>query len=346
MKKFLITGGAGFFGTLLKKRLLDCGDCYCVSIDLENDEFEHENFKAIKGDIRDRELLDRVFNENHFAVVFHCAAILAHDKGKKDILWTSNVDGTQNIVDFCSKYNVPKILFISSNCLWGKGFDYLVTEEQEPEPIELYGRTKLEAEKILLKNSDKVTSIIFRSPTIIDEGRLGLLSMLYEFMDENRKIPLVGDGKNRYQFVYAQDMIDAFLLALNYNQTDIFNIGTDNVKSFNEVYQYVIDNSGSKSKLLHFPKGLMVFGMKICFKLGISPLGPYQYKMISESFIFDTTKIKEKLGFKPTMTNEEILLKAYNYYRKNKEEISRRKNVSAHNQNAKMGVIKVLKWFL
>lgn len=346
MKKVLITGGAGFFGTILKKRLINLNEYYCVSVDLEKDKLEHENFQAIQGDIRDKELLESIFSQNQFDVVFHCAAILAHDKGKKNMLWTSNVDGTQNIVDFCIKYNVPKILFISSNCLWGKGFEYPVTEEEEPEPIELYGKTKLEAEKILINNKDKITSIIFRSPTIIDEGRLGLLSMLYEFMDENRKIPLVGDGKNRYQFVYAQDMVDAFLLALDYNQTDIFNIGTDNVKSFNEVYQYVIDNSGSKSKLVHFPKRLMTFGMKMCYKLGISPLGPYQYKMISQSFIFDITKIKEKLGFKPTMTNEEILLKAYNYYHKNKEEISHRKNVSAHNQNAKMGVIKVLKWFL
>lgn len=345
MKNYLITGGAGFFGSLLKKRIIENGD-KCVSIDLEKDQYESENCKTIQGDIRDEELMEKIFSENSFDAVFHCAALLAHDKKHFKDLWSSNVDGTRIVADLCIKHNVKKLTFISSNCLWGKGFDNLVTEDEEPEPIEIYGKSKLEGEKILLERKDKLNSVIFRSPTIIDEGRLGLLSLLFEFIDENRKLPMVGDGTNRYQFVYAQDMIDAHLLALNYDKTDIFNIGTDNVKSFNEVYTYVIEHSGSKSKLLHFPRALMEIGMKVCFVLRISPLGPYQYKMISQSFIFDTTKIKEKLGFKPTMSNEEILLKAYNYYHKNREEISKRKDVSAHNQNAKMGIIRLIKWFL
>ena len=68
--------------------------------------------------------------------------------------------------------------------------------------------------------------------------------------------------------------------------------------------------------------------------------------MIASSFIFDTTKIKQKLGFAPTLKNEEMLLRAYNFYHKNKQEILNRKNVSAHNSVAKMGIIKVLKWMM
>ena len=84
--------------------------------------------------------------------------------------------------------------------------------------------------------------------------------------------------------------------------------------------------------------------MKICFALGISPLGPYQYKMIASNFIFDTTKIKEKLKWHPTLTNEEMMLRAYNYYHQNKQEILHRKNVSAHSSVAKMGIIRLIKW--
>ena len=68
--------------------------------------------------------------------------------------------------------------------------------------------------------------------------------------------------------------------------------------------------------------------------------------MIASSFVFDTTKIKQKLGFSPTLRNEEMLLRAYDFYHKNKKEILDRKNVSAHNSVAKMGVIKILKWFM
>lgn len=345
MSTFLITGGAGFFGSILKKELVDKGN-FCISIDLENDDFKHKNFISIKGDIRDKKILNKIFKKYKFDAIFHCAALLAHEVKNKDDLWTSNVDGTKNIIEFAKQNKCKKILFISSNCLWGENFNKLVTEEEIPKPIEIYGKSKLEGEKLFFENKDKINTIIFRSPTIIDEGRLGLLSLLFEFIDENRKVPMVGNGKNKYQFIYAKDLVNAMILALSYDKTEIFNIGSDNVKTFNEVYEYVIKNANSKSKLFHFPKTFMTICMKICYILKISPLGPYQYKMISSSFVFDTTKIKEKLNFSPTLSNEEMLLKSYNYYHKNRKEIENRKNVSAHNKNAKMGIIRLLKWFM
>ena len=76
MKTILITGGAGFFGELLKKRLLD-DNFYCVSIDLEEDRFSHPNLVSIQGDIRDIETLENIFSKYKFDAIFHCAAILA-----------------------------------------------------------------------------------------------------------------------------------------------------------------------------------------------------------------------------------------------------------------------------
>ena len=66
--------------------------------------------------------------------------------------------------------------------------------------------------------------------------------------------------------------------------------------------------------------------------------------MIASSFVFDTSRIKADLGWQPTLTNSEMLLKAYRYYHANRGEIAGRKQVSAHRQSAKMGVIRVLKW--
>lgn len=345
MSCYLITGGAGFFGTVLKKYFLEKG-AECVSIDLEPDSFKHERFTAYQGDINDDELMEKIFSNHKFDAVFHCAALLAHVKKDLKRLWHANVDGTENVCKFTSKYNINKLVFVSSNCLWAKNFDSPVTEEETPNPIEIYGKSKLKAEEILFSYKDKINSIIFRSPTIMDEGRLGLLGILFEFIDENRKLPMVGDGTNRYQFIYAKDLAKAFELALKANYTDVFNIGSDDVKSFNDVYNYVIKKSGSQTRLFHFPKLPMILAMKICFWLGISPLGPYQYKMIASNFIFDTAKIKQKLGFAPTLKNEEMLLRAYEFYHQNKKEILNRKDVSAHNSVAKMGVIKILKWLM
>lgn len=344
MRTFLLTGGSGFLGSIMKKQITDRGDV-CVSVDLQPDDFEHERFFFFQGDIRDKKLMDNLFSEYHFDAIFHFAALLAHVKKDLKDLWSSNVDGTKTVLEFADKYHVNKIIFTSSNCLWGNNFEKPVTEDEAPDPIEIYGKSKLECEKILLANDSAVKTVIFRCPTIIDEGRLGLLAILYEFIDENKKLWMVGNGNNKYQFIYAKDLLNACFLALDYSKSDIFNIGSDHVKTFNEVYTYVIEHSGSKSHLAHFPAGIAIFGMKLCFALGISPLGPYQYKMLSSSFVFETGKIKKELGFSPTLTNEEMLLKSYEYFHQNRKEIENRKNVSAHRQGAKMGIIRLIKWF-
>ncbi len=84
--------------------------------------------------------------------------------------------------------------------------------------------------------------------------------------------------------------------------------------------------------------------MRLAYHAKISPLGPYHYKMIAEDFEFDTSKIKGQLGWRPTLTNEEMLSRAYHYYMHNRHDIQSRTNVSAHRQPAKMGVIRLLKW--
>jgi UDP-glucose 4-epimerase len=343
MKTILITGGAGFFGELLKENLL-INNYYCVSIDLERDTLSHPNLTAIKGDIRDSEILKKIFSQNRIDAIFHCAAMLAHSIKDKNVLWASNVNGTRNIAEFAKRYKVPKIIFVSSNCLWGQGFKKPIKEDDLPNPVEIYGKSKWEGEKILFGYTDYFDVIIFRCPTIIDCGRLGLLTILFEFIDEGRKVWVLDGGENRYQFIYAQDLIDACIKALEYNGSDIFNIGSDNVKPFKEVYEYVIKKANTNARVASLPKKLTVLLMKIAHILKMSPLGPYQYKMIAEDFIFDTTKIKEKLLWKPTLTNEEMLYKAYEYYHNNKDEIKIRHNVSAHKQAVKMGIIKLLKW--
>lgn len=343
MSTVLITGGAGFFGEVLTRQLLEKGH-ECISVDVIHSNFKSKNLFSYQGDIRDDSFLNSVFSKYKFSAVFHCAAVLAHGHNDKDYLWSSNVDGTKVLAENAKRFGVPNIVFTSSNCLWGKGFDGLVKEDASPFPVEIYGKSKLEGEKILLGYKDYFNVSIIRCPTIIDCGRLGLLTILFEFIMEGRKVWVVGDGSNRYQFIYAKDLADACIKSLFHDKSDIFHIGSDNVKSFREVYQYVIDKAGTGAKVACLPEKLTRFGMKAAFKLGLSPLGPYQFKMISESFVFDTSKIKKVLGWAPTLSNEEMLFNAYTYFSDNLKEIKARKGVSAHRSSANMGIIKVLKW--
>lgn len=338
----LITGGSGFFGEILKRHLLDKG-YFVVNIDLEKDTFKHNNLVSVQGDIRNMKTLEKLAKQYKFDAILHVAAILAHAVKDKQFLWESNVDGTRNVAELAKKYGIKKVVFTSSNCLWGESFNRPVKEDDQPRPVEIYGESKLQGEEILLSYKD-FDSVIFRCPTIIDSGRLGLLAILFEFIDEGRKVWVVGGGSNVYQFIYAQDLVAAFEKALDYKGTEVFNIGSDNVKSFRQTYEYVIKKAGTKARVANLPRSLAIPAMKVAYALKMSPLGPYQYKMIAESFVFDTSKIKKLLKWKPTTTNEEMLYKAYQYYHDNLNDIKNRKDVSAHKQSAKMGVIKLLKW--
>lgn len=345
MKAF-ITGGAGFFGTVLKRYLSEKG-VESIIYDLVPDADRVKNTVSFQGDLCNLPQLEDCF-KNHapFDVVFHVAAQLAHSVKDKNFLWRSNVEGTRNVAEMAVKYKVPNLVFTSSNCLWGVPMGRKITETDPPHPVEIYGKSKWEGEKILLNYKDSLNVAIIRCPTITDAGRVGLLAILFEFIEENRRVYLVGKGDNVYQFIYARDLADACLKAYEKGtSTEVFNIGSDNVKSLREVYRYVIEKAGSSSRLVSLPKGPTVLAMKLCYMLGLSPLGPYQYKMIAESFVFDTQKIKTLLDWKPTLTNEEMLFKAYEYYKENKELLQSSQDLSAHKQSAKMGIIKLLKYF-
>lgn len=343
MKTILITGGAGFFGDLLKRELLEQG-YRCVSIDVEKDDYEHPNLVSYKGDILDTELLDTIGKTYKFSAIFHVAAMLAHAVKDKEYLWESNVTGTRNIAEMAKKYGIKKVIFTSSNCLWGEGINHAIAEDEPPTPVEIYGRSKVEGEKILQEYRKDFSVIIFRCPTIIDAGRLGLLAILFEFIDEGRKVWVVGGGRNRYQFIYAPDLIDACIKSLSYNKSNVFNIGADDVPTFREAYEYVINKAHTKARVANFPRSIAIPLMKAAHMLKLSPLGPYQYKMIAENFVFDTSRIKKELHWAPKLKNEDMLYKAYQYYHQHRTDIENRTDGAAHKQAAKMGVIRILKW--
>jgi len=343
MLSSLITGGAGFFGDILKVALLSLGH-FCVSVDLEPDLRRHQRLTTVRADVRHLGELKPLFVRQQFDCVFHCAAILAHDAKDREFLWSSNVEGTRTIAELAAAHHVRKVVFVSSNCLWADPFNRPVTEDDTPHPREIYGRSKWEAEKILTSYADRFELAIVRTPTIIDEGRLGLLSILFEFIDDGRAVWLVGNGENRYQFVYGPDLADACIRAAAPGHVGIFNVGSDDVEPLRAVYQSVIDRAASGSRIRSLPRVPTLQLMRLAYLAGFSPLGPYQYRMIAESFEFDTHRAKAELGWHPTLTNSEMLARAFQYYRQHRPEIHARTDVSAHKRPARMGVIRLLKW--
>ncbi|HEY1808032.1 MAG TPA: NAD(P)-dependent oxidoreductase [Acidobacteriaceae bacterium] len=343
MPDVLVTGGSGFFGGLLKRQLL--ADGFAVTnIDLVPDPDRNPALTSIQGDLRNPACLAGVFAGHRFDAVFHCAAVLAHGRITDREIWSANVDGTRLLAETCRVAGVPKFIFISTNCLWAHNLGRPVREDDAPAPVETYGRSKLAAEQLLAGYSQAMEITILRSPTIISSGRLGLLAILFEFIHENRTVWVVGSGANRYQFIYAPDLVQACLAAFRSSAPDTFHVGSDRVQSLRDVYEAVIRTAGSRSRVRSLPKSPALSALHAAHALRISPLGPYHYKMIAEDFLFDTTRIKERLGWRPTFSNAEMLTEAYRYYAERRQEIEARTDVSAHSRPAEMGIVRLVKW--
>jgi UDP-glucose 4-epimerase len=343
MPATFVTGGSGFLGSLLVARLLRDGHTV-TNIDLVPSDISHPRLHSVVGDIRNGALLDQLLKRTEHECVYHCAALLAHGGINEKELWSSNVDGTRTLAAAVAASNIRQVVYLSSNCLWGTGFSRPVHEDDTPEPAEIYGASKWEGEKILAAYADRFPTVSIRCPTIMDEGRLGLLAILFEFIAEGRRVWVVGSGANRYQFIYARDLIEAMLAASGLGRSQVFGIGSDHVLSMRETYDYVIANSGSQSTIASLPKVPTIAAMKAAHLLRVSPLGPYHYRMIAADFMFDTRRIKSELNWRPTLSNHEMLLRAYRYYQTNRAEIYSRDLVSAHRKPADMGIIRLLKW--
>ena len=343
MSEVLVTGASGFFGGILKRELLTRGFAV-TNLDIVPDTDHHPALNSVRGDICDQGLLDSLFAERKFDTVFHCAAMLAHGSMDEKLLWTSNVDGTRALADASRKHGVGKFIFTSSNCLWGKNLGRPVREDDPPAPVEIYGRSKLEGEQLLAGYTGDLDIVTLRCPTIIGGGRLGLLAILFEFIQEGKTVWVVGSGANRYQFIYANDLAAACILAARSSGSDTFHVGSDHVQSLREIYDAVIQHAGSGSRVRSMPKGPTLAAMQMAYLLKVSPLGPYHYKMIAEDFVFDTSRIKDRLEWQPTLTNAEMLIEAYDYYAQRRAEIESRRDVSAHRRATPMGVIRLVKW--
>lgn len=341
-RRALVTGAAGYFGGVLARRLADDGVAV-TSLDLLDDPEPDPRIAYAKADLRDPAAVRAVFeSRGPFDAVFHCAALMGHERPDPEELRSANVDGTRVLAEACVAAGVRKIVYTSTICVFGREYAHPVTEDEPTCPIEDYGRTKLEGEHVLAGFAGRLEFDAIRCPTIVSAGRLGLLAILFEFVQEGRKVYLVGDGSNRYSFVDAGDLAAACLLAARAPGSHVYNVGSDHVKPLREIYQAVIDEAGSRSRLVSLPAKPAVGLLALLHRLGVSPLGPYHARLIAGTFVFDTTRIKRDLGWAPTRTNDEMLREAYRYFAS--RDTARSTTLSAHRQRAKMGILRFVKW--
>lgn len=232
--RVLVTGGAGYVGSLLVDRLLARGDAVHVYDDLMhgvNSLFTHfiePRFGFTKGDIRDRVALGKVVAATRPDVVVHLAAIVGYPACARqpDLAMTVNMHGTEALAD--SAKSIP-IIFASTGSAYGK-VEGICTEESPCEPLSLYGQTKRAAEVTLLRRGGAVILRFATAFGLSHRLRLDLLPNDFTFQAVHNKQLLVYEPHYRRTFIHAQDMARAFVFAVDQfdaMRDSVYNVGDE-----------------------------------------------------------------------------------------------------------------------
>ncbi|MEM1170761.1 MAG: NAD-dependent epimerase/dehydratase family protein [Cyanobacteria bacterium P01_H01_bin.35] len=339
----LITGGSGYFGYLLLRKLLDRGELCCV-LDLVDADDRPSEVKFFQADIRDYE---GVLNAcKGVDIIYHNVAQVPLAKDKK-LFDSVNILGTENLLKAALANGVKKVVYTSSSAVFGVPNENPVSEYTPPKPGEAYGRAKLEGENLCAKYVERGLDVsIIRPRTIIGHGRLGIFQILFEWIRQGYNVPVLGKGNNSYQFVHADDLAQACILAAIRPGAATYNCGTDRFGTMREVLQSLCDYAKTGAKVKSVPMAPAIGGMKITSALGISPLGAYHSLMYGRSMYFDISKSQSELGWQPQYSNEEMFIQSYDWYLKNRESVFTSNRASHHRSAVKQGVLRLVKWFL
>lgn len=338
--KHLITGGSGFLGSLIVESLVKRGDSV-VSLDIWEPPDRNKNIEFVLGSILDRDLVRRAVKG--VDVVHHSAALVPLTKAGK-LFHEVNVEGTRIVAEESARANVSYFVHTSSSTVFGCPSSSPVSNSKPLEPVEEYGISKLGAEVVAKEVSDKsgMPLIVVRPRTMVGIGRLGIFQILFEWISENRNIYVIGDGKNKIQFLHGDDLIDCYMFLCEKKRPGFYNVGTDRFDSLETTLGNLITHAGSKSKIRHLPKNLTMQGLAWLDALGLSPLAPWHYLTYSEDFYFDMNPLLE-LGWKPRYSNDEMFRIAYDDFVANYDKTGEASTNSAHRKRVKEKILWLLK---
>jgi nucleoside-diphosphate-sugar epimerase len=329
MKKILITGGAGFLGINLVRHLLKNNYNNIVSLDLADFIYpEKEYITSIKGDIRDKETLEKAMKG--VDLVVHTAAALP--LYSKEDIFSTDIKGTSLLVQAAHKARVQRFVHISSTAVYGIPDHHPIFEDDRLIGVGPYGEAKIKAEEVCLEYRQKGMCVpVLRPKSFIGPERLGVFALLYDWALSKKNFPMIGWGNNRYQLLDVEDLCRAIRLCLEMDKdlvNDTFNVGARDFTTMKEDYQAVLDAAGFNKKIIGFPAGPMIWTLRLLEMLKLSPLYKWVYETACEDSFVGIDKIEQKLGFVPEYSNKDALLRNFEWYKNNLHKFINTKGIS------------------
>lgn len=266
--KIFLTGGAGFVGRNLARQLISEGNNVTILDNLSNssliliNDLIQNGVNFIKGDIRNFDSLESAIHGNE--LVIHLAAKTSVQESIENPYSTFdvNVNGTENVLKACIKHKIKNFIAISSAAVYGNIINSKskITEEMQLNPISPYAKSKMLMERIIKNYSTdhKINSIILRLFNVYGTKNhqefSGVISEFSKKILEDGFLKINGDGSNTRDFISLNDTLDAIqkaILKVSKFRAQIFNIGSGNSISVNELANLMMEISGKKLKIMY-----------------------------------------------------------------------------------------------
>jgi len=252
--KYVVTGGAGFIGSHITKKLVECGDIVTVVDNMntgkeKNLESVRDKINFVKGDILDMDLLDGITKDADG--VFHQAALASVQDSfdEPDEYHNVNVNGTENILKLSKKHGF-KVVYASSSSVYGNPIRIPIKESDEKNPINPYAETKLKKEELAIKYSKMGVNVIgLRYFNVFGKGQskeyAGVLKLFLERIRDKLPPKINGDGTQFRDFVHVSDVVNANLMSMDSDIThEFFNVGTNTAITIIDLAKTIIEYSG------------------------------------------------------------------------------------------------------
>ena len=343
--RFLVTGGSGFLGINLIRYLLARGHSVS-SIDLVKFDYADcvDRITELQGDIRDTDAVARIMKG--VDVVVHCAAALP--LYPPEDIYTTDIDGTRNILEAARREGVQRVIHISSTAVYGIPDHHPLIETDRLHGVGPYGEAKVKAEEVCLGFRQQGMCVpILRPKSFVGPERLGVFALFYDWARDGRGFPMIGNGKNRYQLLDVDDLCDAIYLCATLDPgrvNDTFNIGARDFTTMREDYQAVLDVAGFNKKIRGFPAEPVIWTLRVLEALKLSPLYKWVYETASKDSFVSIEKAEHVLGYAPKYSNKDALIRNYRWYLEHVNDFKEASGVS-HRVPWKQGVLRFAKVF-
>jgi nucleoside-diphosphate-sugar epimerase len=321
--KILVTGGTGFTGKALVKRLLDEGN-QVIALDhkegLKTQELKEWGAEVVIGSVTDKKIVKRCMQG--VEVVQHLAAAFRELDVANNYYYDVNVVGTRNVLEAAYEVRAKKFIYCSTCGVHGNIDNPPAGEDAPIKPADYYQRTKYEAEPIVNEFYKKgMKTIILRPAAIYGPGDPERFFMIFKRVVKG-VFPMFGDGKTLYHPLYIDNLIDAFILAMQDGKGDgqAYLIADEEYLEIKQLVRKIGDVLNVEVKIPHYPITPLILAGHICEKICKPfhfnpPIFPRRVDWYRQNRAFKIDKAKRDLGYEGKIGIDEGLRKTAEWYR-------------------------------